>query len=213
MSTLIKFCGLRLEEDIKYVRSLKASYAGFIMSEGFWRYVSPSRVSTLRVGLDPSTKVVGVFVDEDVSYVASCINDNVIDIAQLHGHEDETYIRNLREKTFGKAVIIKVFTVLGLEDIVSAKKSSADYVLLDSGVGGTGKSFDWSLVKELKREFFLAGGLNPENVGEAIRKCHPMVVDVSSGVEVNRQKNYIKMSNFARAVKEASCELNGGKDG
>lgn len=201
MSTAIKFCGLRRSEDIEFVASLGAEYAGFIMSPKFWRYVAPEDVATLRQGLPKTTKVIGVFVDEDVSYVAECINDGVIDIAQLHGNESEDYIKELREMTSGKAVITKVFLIKSEEDIEAARKSSADYVLLDSGVGGTGQTFDWTLIRDIGREYFLAGGLNPDNVADAVTKFHPMAVDVSSGVETDKLKDFAKMQKFAQAVR------------
>lgn len=201
MSTAIKFCGLRRAEDIAAVNELGAEYAGFIMSPKFWRYVAPADVAELRKGLPETTKVVGVFVDEDVSYVASVINDGVIDIAQLHGKESEEYIAQLRIATNNKAVITKVFLVKSSEDIDAARTSSADYVLLDSGVGGTGQTFDWQLIRDIGREYFLAGGLNPENVGDAIDRYHPMAVDVSSGVETDKIKDIDKMKLFAIEVR------------
>lgn len=201
MSTGIKFCGLRRQEDISYVAELGADFAGFIMSPNFWRYVAPEDVANLRKGLPETTKVVGVFVNEDVSYVAKCINDGVIDIAQLHGSESEDYIKELREATSGKAVITKVFLIKSEDDVELARKSTANYVLLDSGVGGTGQTFDWTLIRDIGREYFLAGGLNPDNVADAVNRFHPMAVDVSSGVEIDKLKDYAKMTAFAQAVR------------
>ena len=203
MSTGIKFCGLRRQEDISYVAELGADFAGFIMSPKFWRYVAPEDVANLRKGLPETTKVVGVFVNEDVSYVAKCINDGVIDIAQLHGSESEDYIKELRQATSGKAVITKVFLIKSEDDVELARVSTADYVLLDSGVGGTGQTFDWTLIRDIGREYFLAGGLNPDNVADAVNRFHPMAVDVSSGVETDKLKDYAKMQKFAQAVRQA----------
>ena len=114
--TKIKICGLRREEDISFVNEVQADFAGFILTSRFWRYVEPSVVKKLRSNLNDKTQVVGVTVDEDVSYVASLINDGTIDIAQLHGSEDEEYISNLRKLTDGKAKITKVFIVNEEED-------------------------------------------------------------------------------------------------
>lgn len=199
--TAIKFCGLRREEDISFVNSLEAEFCGFIMSPKFWRYVAPEDVLKLRSNLNPKTKVVGVFVDEDVSYVAGVINDGIIDIAQLHGSESEEYINELRKKTNGKAVITKVFLIKSDEDISKAKVSSADYVLLDSGVGGTGETFDWELIKNIGRDYFLAGGLNSENVKGAVERFNPFAVDVSSGVETDKVKDFKKMEAFAKSAR------------
>lgn len=198
--TKIKICGLRREEDISYVNEVKADFAGFILSPRFWRYVEPSVVQKLRKNLNDNTQVVGVTVDEDVSYVASLINDGTIDIAQLHGSEDETYISELRRLTDNKARITKVFIIKSDEDIVNARKSLADYILLDSGTG-TGKSFDWTLIRDIGREYFLAGGLCPENVGDAVKNYHPFAVDVSSGVETDKIKDVNKIRLFANEVR------------
>ena len=203
MSTGIKFCGLRQPRDITYAAKIEAEFAGFIMSPKFWRYVSPEDVLELRKGLASKTQVVGVTVDEDVAYVADLINRSVIDIAQLHGSESEEYIEELRKLTGDKARITKVFLIKSSSDVEAAKKSSADYVLLDSGVGGTGKTFDWSLLDDIGRPFFLAGGLNPDNVADAVKRIRPYAVDVSSGVETDKIKDYEKMKLFARNARKA----------
>jgi len=143
--------------------------------------------------------VVGVFVDESAEIVARLLNDGTIDIAQLHGGEDEEYISRLRKLT-GKP-IIKAFRIESEEDIARAEKSSADHILLDSGMG-TGKVFDWSLIQSIKRPYFLAGGLDCDNVGEAIKKLRPYAVDVSSGIETNGLKDKEKMAAFVAKVRK-----------
>ena len=104
-----------------------------------------------------------------------------------------SYIAALRELT--DAPIIKAFKVKSAEDIESAKISSADMVLLDSGYG-TGKVFDWSLFSSLDRPFFLAGGISAENLGEAIDRFHPYAVDLSSAIETDGVKDRIKMKDI-----------------
>lgn len=198
--TKIKICGLRRPEDIEYVNEVKADFAGFILSPKFWRYIAPEQVKILRKNVPSSTKIVGVVVDEDINYVASLINDGTIDIAQLHGSENEDYIRKLRLLTSDRAVITKVFIIKSDEEIKKAKASSADYVLLDSGTG-TGNTFDWTIIRDIGRDYFLAGGLNPSNVGEAVLKYHPFAVDVSSGVETEKVKDSEKIKLFAQAVR------------
>lgn len=199
--TKVKICGLRREEDISYINAVKADYAGFILSPRFWRYIAPEKVRILRQGLTCNAKVVGVVVDEDINYVASLINDGTIDIVQLHGSEDETYINRLRELTSGKAVITKVFIIKTSEDIIKAEGSSADYILLDAGTG-EGISFDWTLLRDMRREYFLAGGLNPDNVAAAVNRYHPYCVDVSSGVETEKLKDLSKIRAFCSAVSD-----------
>ena len=138
-------------------------------------------------------------MDESPQTVAELLNAGIIDIAQLHGGEDDEYIELLRELA-GKPVI-KAFRIESEEDIAQAEKSSADYILLDSGTG-TGNVFDWSLIKSVKRPYFLAGGLDCTNVGEAIRTLNPYAVDVSSGIETNGLKDINKMAEFVSTVRK-----------
>ena len=107
--TRIKFCGLRRAEDIGYANELRPDYIGFVFWENSRRYVTEKTAADLKLRLDPSVKAVGVFVDEDVDTVADLWDRGVIDIAQLHGNEDEAYIAALREKT--DAPIIKAFKI------------------------------------------------------------------------------------------------------
>ena len=117
----------------------------------------------------------------------------------MHGNEDEQYISDLQKVI--DCPIIKAFHIRSTEDIITANKSSADYVLLDSG-GGTGKTFDHSLIQDIMRPYFLAGGITSENVGTAIETHNPFAVDVSSSLETNGFKDIIKMTAFVKAVRE-----------
>ena len=197
--TKIKFCGLRREEDVKLAASLGADFMGFILSDRFKRYVAPEEVGRLKE-FASSAKTVGVFVDEPVDYVISAAKAAKLDMIQLHGSEDEAYIAELKEKT-GRP-IIKMIKPVSEDDIITARKSSADLILLDSGAGGTGKAFDWSLAESLERDYVLAGGLNPGNVGDAVRRLKPFAVDVSSGVEESGIKDFDKMKAFAAEVRK-----------
>jgi phosphoribosylanthranilate isomerase len=197
--TQIKMCGLRRPEDIEAVNELKPEYIGFVFFPGSKRYVTPETAKALRAGLNPGIKAVGVFVDEDPETVARLLEEGVIDIAQLHGHEDETYLTELRKKT--DKPLIRAFRIRNAEDAQRAQTSTAEQILLDAGAGD-GKTFDWSWLKEMTRPYFLAGGLNPENAGEAVRELKPYAVDVSSGIETEGYKDINKMRAFARAVRE-----------
>lgn len=167
-------------EDIRAVNAAGPDFAGFIFAKERKRYVEPKFAKEMKLALDPEISAVGVFVDEDPKTTAKIAEDGIIDMLQLHGNEDEEYIEKLRQLT-GKP-IIKAFTIRSDEDIRKAIRSSADYVLLDNGKG-TGSKFDWNYVHDFPRSFFLAGGLDPENVRNAINVMHPFAVDVSSGVE------------------------------
>ncbi len=199
MMTKIKFCGLTRKCDIEAVNELGPEYIGFVFWPRSKRVVTREQALELKAMLDPSIKAVGVFVDEDIEVVKSLLNDDIIDIAQLHGSEDGTYINDLKMST-GKPVI-KAFKIRSEDDGRQAEESPADMVLLDSGMG-TGKTFNWEIIKGVKRPFFLAGGLAPDNAAEAIRELHPYALDVSSGIETEGIKDTKKMTDFYEAVRK-----------
>lgn len=187
--TRIKICGLSREEDIACVNMALPDYAGFIVNyPKSKRNITPSRLRLLSSMLDKRIVAVGVFVDEDEALVGQLLNERIIGAAQLHGSEDEDYIRRLRGLVPKGAVLIKAFKIKSKEDILAAGKSSADMVLLDGGAGD-GKVFDWTLPKMMDRPYFLAGGLNEENIRQAREALHPWGMDVSSGVETDGRKD------------------------
>ncbi len=197
--TKIKLCGLTRPDDIHAVNELRPDYVGFVFYPKSRRFVTPEQAARLKEWLDPAIQAVGVFVDESPENIAALLKENVIDIAQLHGHEDEAYFKRLRELT--DSPVIKAFRVERPEDCLPAEEFPAEYLLLDSGMG-SGVTFDWSAVAGVRREFFLAGGLTVGNVSAAIRKIHPFAVDVSSGIESNGVKDFSKMAAFVAAVRE-----------
>lgn len=203
--TKTKICGLKSMDDISYVNELKPEYAGFVFLKGRARYVTPIQAAEMQRSLDPSITPVGVFVNEPISQIASLFQNGIIRIAQLHGNENEAYVQEL--KNLCHCPVIKAFIIRTKEDVEKALAFSCDYLLLDSGMG-TGKTFDWTLIQQIKKPFFLAGGLNPENVAEAIGLTHPYAVDVSSGVETDGKKDYSKIKNFLHAVHKNEIERN-----
>lgn len=199
--TKIKLCGLSRIEDIAVANELMPDYVGFVFAQKSKRYVSREKARQLRAQLNSDILAVGVFVDSPIEQVAELLQEGVIDIAQLHGNEDDEYISQLRAHT--DKPIIKAFCIKSQEDVERAKRSIADYVMLDGSVAGSGKSFDRQLTKYIGREYFLAGGLDADSVQEAIRKFSPYAVDVSSGIESDGVKDKIKMTNFVNAVRNA----------
>lgn len=197
--TKIKFCGLFRDEDIETANILHPDYIGFVFAKKSKRFITPQKAIELKKKLAPDILAAGVFVNEDIETAASLLNANIIDFAQLHGQENNAYISALKKLT--AKPVIQAFCITSKEDLGFAEKSLADYILLDSGAG-TGNTFNWELLQDMKRLYFLAGGLNPENVRSAIRKLHPFAVDVSSGIEVNGIKNKEKMTAFVAAVKK-----------
>ncbi len=162
------------------------------------RYVSPERAAQLRALLAPGILAAGVFVNEPVESVAGLLDRGVINVAQLHGSEDDAYIASLRVLT--DKPIFRAFKIKSEDDLPAIESCIADLVLLDSGAG-TGKTFDWSLVQSVRRPYFLAGGLDPENVADAIAALHPYGVDVSSGIETDGVKDEVKMAAFVAAAR------------
>lgn len=197
--TRIKLCGLYRPCDIEAANLLKPEYIGFVFSDKSHRYVTPQKAAELKRLLSPDIKAVGVFVNEACEKVERLLNDGIIDIAQLHGGEDEDYIKKLKNLT--DKSIIKAFCIETARDIDKAEQSKADYVLLDSGAG-TGRIFDWNLIQSIRRPYFLAGGLEPYNVKNAIKILQPYAVDVSSGIETGGHKDKAKMAEFVAAVRK-----------
>lgn len=200
-STKIKICGLCRDCDIAYVNETHPDYAGFVFYPPSHRYVTEGQMKHFREMLSPEIPAVGVFVDEPIDQAAKYLKEGMIQIAQLHGNEDENYIGRLRELVPG-CEIWKAFRITGSKDLQEAVKSSADRILLDNGYG-TGKCFDWQLMQEqdIPRPFLLAGGLRLENIEEAVEKFRPWGVDVSSGVETDKQKDLQKIKALIETVR------------
>lgn len=201
--TKIKFCGLSRQYDIEVVNELKPEYAGFVFFQGSKRNVSAEQAAQLREFLDPGIKAVGVFVNESPEFIRQLVDSGTIDIIQLHGDEDESYIRQIRQLT--TAPIIRAFRVRTQQDVDEAQVCTADYILLDSGTG-SGQVFDWQLIRNVQRPFFLAGGLSSLNVGDALKQIKPFAVDVSSGIETDGFKDKEKMAAFAAMVRKEKNE-------
>lgn len=197
--TKIKLCGLTRPCDIEAVNFCKPDYIGFVFAPKSRRYVSPEKAAELKKHLYSDISAVGVFVNEEINLIAGLLNSGIIDMAQLHGSEEESYIKKLRLLT--DKPIIKAFRIDSEQDIFAADSCSADYVLLDSGNGGTGTVFDWRLLQNLKRPYFLAGGLNNENCRTAVETLHPFAVDVSSGIETDGLKDKDKMYSFVQTIR------------
>ena len=194
----LKLCGLVRICDIEAVNRLNPEYIGFVFAKKSRRYVDPAQARKLRARLDKGISPVGVFVNESPEAIADLVRSGIIDVVQLHGSEDEDFLRKLRELV--SCPIIKAFSVKTPQDVRIACESSADLILLDSGGGGTGTVFDWDLLEPIRRPWFLAGGLSPENAADAIRRLAPYGVDVSSGIETDGVKDIQKMNDFVRAV-------------
>lgn len=198
--TKIKLCGLYRPVDIEAANRLGPEYVGFVFARGSRRYVTPEKAAELKRLLSPAIRAVGVTVNEEPETIAALLKNGVIDMVQLHGNEDEDYIRRLRR--LADRPIIRAVSVRTEKDAEDAEASSADLLLLDSGAG-SGSVFDWRLIEAIRRPYFLAGGLNADNVEKAVRELKPFGVDVSSGIETDRKKDEQKMAAFVAAVRKA----------
>lgn len=189
----IKICGIMRTADVEAVNQYLPDYCGFVLSRPFKRYISKDAARHFKDMLDERIKAVGVFVDTPPDEAAGFAEEGIIEEIQLHGHEDDRYILNLKKLT--DVPVTKAFTIRSENDLKRAAESKADYVLLDNGTG-TGESFDWTLIRDIGREFGIAGGLNPDNVAEVIKKFNPYLVDVSTGVETEGVKDALKVKKF-----------------
>lgn len=196
---LIKICGLRRMEDIEAVNIYKPDMIGFVFAENRTRQISVEDASRFRKALSKDIKAVGVFVNQDTEYIAKLLNTGIIDMAQLHGQESEADVRKIKELT-GKTVI-KAVSVASKEDVALWQESEADYLLFDNGAGGTGKTFDWSLIEDNRKPFFLAGGINESNVREALL-CGADVIDISGGVETDGFKDAAKIHDIIEIIRK-----------
>ncbi|MFV8261268.1 phosphoribosylanthranilate isomerase [Aerococcus urinaeequi] len=199
----VKICGLRRPEDIEAANAAKPDYVGFIFVEGTKRYVEPIQAAQFRKDLAGDIQTVGVFVNARIEKIVAICKAGIIDVIQLHGEEDATYIDQLKGQVDQE--IIKSVAVG--DDLVVAP-NQADYLLFDSlspSRGGSGKIFDWKMVSAYQEKpFFLAGGLGVENIEEALKVVRPYAVDASSSLETDGVKDPVKMQEFVAKIREVT---------
>lgn len=167
---------------------------GFILTKGFRRTITKETAKILQEQIDPSIKIVGVFVNEDIKNVEFFVNNGIIDFVQLHGNEDVEYIKKIN------APVIKVLKPESFSEIREYEKGT-DYFLFDSGTG-TGKTFDWDFIPKTNKPFFLAGGISKDNLKFAIENIKPYGVDMSSSVETDGKKDFNKVKEVIKIVRE-----------
>jgi phosphoribosylanthranilate isomerase len=198
----IKICGLFRDEDVEAVNEAKPDYIGFVFVPSSRRFVTAATARKLRARLSPEIIPVGVFTDNAIPEIASLFKNGVIKIAQLHGNENIDYINDL--KSISQCPIIKTIKVIPVEKNLNERIEQfncADYFLFDGENGGSGKSFDWHLFNTVlcNDKSFLAGGVNLENIADAIA-CKPYCIDISSGAETNGVKDREKIIELVKAV-------------
>lgn len=203
--TRIKICGLARPEDIEAVNEAGPDFAGFVVEvPGSRRSVSREALKVLAGSLRKEIKGVGVFVDAPEELVAELLNEGTIALAQLHGREDEAYIQRLRKLT--DKPLIQAFSIRTGRDVERALGTAADYLLLDQGKGGTGQTFDWSLIRDIRQPYFLAGGIGEQNLRQAVREMNPWAVDMSSSLETDGRKDPEKIRRVMRLMRKLNQE-------
>ncbi|MBQ6773732.1 MAG: phosphoribosylanthranilate isomerase [Synergistaceae bacterium] len=201
--TKVKICGITHEVEIGIMNELVPDFVGFVFATKSRHFIAPEHAGLLRSKLRKGIKTVGVFANASLRNVAITMETAGLDMVQLHGDETAEYIAALRE--YIRCPIMKVVKVAKPIDADKAMYTTADYVMLDGGIAGSGKSFDWSLLGNVRRNFFLSGGLTPENIHDALQvNPKPFALNVSSGVESNKVKDYRKVMKFILAVREAN---------
>jgi phosphoribosylanthranilate isomerase len=199
--TKVKICGLMELENVKAAVEAGADAVGFVFAPSR-RRVAIAQAKELAKFVPDHVMKIGVFVNAEQEELEQTFREVPLDFIQYHGGESSEFIEKVGLPS------IKVLSVHGSEDIEKVHGFETEYVLFDTpGVefsGGSGKVFDWSLVeKDVPRDrLILAGGLNAQNVKDAIRQVRPYMVDVSSGVEVDHKKDTTLICEFVQAVKE-----------
>ena len=191
--TKVKICGLSTKEAVKTAVSAGADYIGFVFAPSK-RQVTLEQAAELAKLIPADVKKVGVFVSPNRTELLEAIEKVGLDLVQIHGQAADDLFENL------PCASIQAVQVDGDGHVPN---SLADYLLFDAPVAGSGQTFDWGRLDttELSQPFFIAGGLNEDNVEEAIQHFTPYAVDVSSGVETNGQKNHEKIRRFIERVK------------
>ncbi|ONI45985.1 N-(5'-phosphoribosyl)anthranilate isomerase [Candidatus Epulonipiscioides gigas] len=195
----IKICGIKNIEDLRAINEFQPDYIGFIFAPSK-RRVTFEQSSNIKNELKDNISTVGVFVNETVDEIIKI--SKLVDVIQLHGDEDEQYIKKLKSSINNP--IIKAVRVKNTSQILEADTLPCDYLLLDTfsetGYGGIGKTFDYNLIPDTCHKLFLAGGLNIDNVNRAM-DIDPFALDINSGVETDGTKDYDKIKNILEIIR------------
>lgn len=200
--TNVKICGITNLEDARFVSGALADFIGFIFYPGSSRHIEPAKAGAIINWLEGPQKV-GVFVNQPLDDVQSIATQTGLDLVQLHGEESVEYCELIEQPVIKVFHIGEDISVEHLRNRIDPYLDAVEYLLFDTKLpgkwGGTGKTFDWELLSEIReiKPFFLSGGLNSENIRNAIKQTHPFAVDLSSGVEESPGlKDFTKIETF-----------------
>ncbi len=204
----VKICGLTSLHDARFVSGALVNYMGFIFYDESSRYIEPAKAGAI-INWIEGPECVGVFVNQPLDDVNMIARQTGVDMVQLHGNESAEYC-DLVEKPVIKAIHISDDTTAeALSDKIASYRPHVDYFLFDTKIdgewGGTGKTFDWEILKEGAAgvPFFLSGGLNAHNIRAACETVHPFAVDLASGVESEPGvKSFDKVEAFMEEMRE-----------
>ena len=207
--TRIKICGLTRREDILAVNTWKPDYAGFVFAPGKRRLTGPE-AQELKKLLLPEIPAVGVFVNSPVEEILALTENKTIDVIQLHGDEDTDYILELKGRLAPGFPVIKAIRVRQAEDMKKGEDLPVDFLLFDTYTkglyGGSGKTFDWSMIPDIKKPWFLAGGIDASNIKQAM-KTEAYCLDLSSSLETEGKKDPEKIKDIIQTVRsEQPCQ-------
>ena len=191
--TKVKICGLSTKEAVKTAVSAGADYIGFVFAPSK-RQVTLEQAAELAKFIPSHIQKVGVFVSPGRAELLEAVDKVGLDFVQVHGQVVDKLFENL---PCGSIQAVQV------DENGHVPNSQADYLLFDAPIAGSGQTFDWGQLDttELAQPFFIAGGLNEDNVARAIQHFSPFAVDVSSGVETDGQKDHEKIRRFIERVK------------
>ena len=205
----VKICGITNAEDGREAVRLGAWAIGLIHHPGSPRYCEPAAAAEIAAELRRQCEVVGVFVNPTLEEVATAVTDEGLSIVQLNGEEGPSFCTETARRTGAK--VIKAIHVASAAEVRGAEAYRTDFHMFDSRSGelrgGTGRSFDWDLLRDHVSEIpaIVAGGLRPDNVAAAIEAARPFAVDVASGVEAEPgRKDHDLLAAFFEAANAAT---------
>lgn len=206
----IKICGIRRPEDVAIVNAYQPDYIGFVFAPT-WRQIDTARACRLKALLHSNIKSVGVFVNQPIELLTEACTSGAADYLQLHGQEDETYEKALVKALAQKGIknaeerFIRAYRIRNVSDFDRIGNTLAPLLLLDAyspkDIGGTGGAFDWTMIRNVEKPFFLAGGITAENASKAIQLAQPFGIDASSSLETEKAKDRDKIKLFIERIR------------